>query len=72
MSQALKMVFSLPDSKSVTLSLSDPKNNLAKAAVLAAANEIIAKNALVVDEANPTALKDAYIYTTERTELVES
>lgn len=72
MASSLKMVFNIGSTgKTHTLSIADPKTNLQKATVLAAANEIIAKSAIMVDETAVSTLKEAYIYTTERTELPE-
>lgn len=72
MATSLKMIYKLGDTdKTVTWSIPDPKANLTKAAVLAASTEVIAKSAIKVDDDVASTLKDAYIYTTERTELVE-
>ena len=72
MSSTLKMVFSLPNTKSVTLSLSEPKTGLTQSQVSAVASDILTRSVLVVGGANPTALKEAYITTTERVELADN
>ena len=72
MSSTLKMTFSLSGStKTTTLNIVEPATSLTRSAVTTAASEIIGKNALKVDGKYPGSLKDAYIQTVTRTELVE-
>ena len=71
MSSTLKMVFTLSGStKTTTLNLAEPAVSLTHSAVNTAAAEIIGKNALKIDGKYPGSLKDAYIQTVTRTELV--
>jgi hypothetical protein len=63
------MVFELPDKKTTTCNLANPKAGLTKEAVTAAMDAIIAKKMLVVNGMNPTAIKEAVIRSTEDSQL---
>ena len=69
MKSVLKMVLSLPNGKSVTYSLADPKTGLTAAEVQEALQEMIAKQAVLVDGNFASAIKEAYIQDTDRREL---
>lgn len=69
MAKALKMVFKLSDTQTVTVSLADPKAGLTKAEAEAVMTDMIAKNALVVKGVNPKAIKAVYIRSSEDQEL---
>jgi hypothetical protein len=70
MAKALKMIFQLDGSKTVTCSLADPKDDLTKAAVEGVMQDMITKKALVVKGVSPTAIKEAVIMSTDKTPLV--
>ncbi len=65
MENTLKMIFTLDDGKTLTLSLASPREDLTQAAVEGAANTIISKQAFMLKGAKPTALKKAYIHSVE-------
>jgi len=69
MSKVLKMVFNLEGAKTLTYSLADPKDGLTKAAVEAVMNNMIAKQAVVVDGIYPQSIKEAVIRSTEEIAL---
>lgn len=69
MSKVLKMVFNLEGAKTLTYSLADPKDGLTKAAVEAVMNNMIAKQAVVVDGIYPQSIKEAVIKSTEEIAL---
>ena len=70
MTKTLKFVFALPNDKTFSMSLAAPKDDLTRAAATDAAADAISKEAFTVGGAHPTALKDVYVYGTERIELV--
>ena len=57
MKSTLELIFLLEDGKTTTLELESPREDLAKADVVAVANDMIAKKAIVVGGRNITALK---------------
>jgi hypothetical protein len=69
MSKVLKMVFNLEGAKTLTYSLADPKDGLTKAAVEAVMNNMIAKQAVVVNGIYPQSIKEAVIKSTEEIAL---
>ena len=69
MSKVLKMVFNLEGAKTLTYSLADPKDGLTKTAVEAVMNNMIAKQAVVVDGIYPQSIKEAVIKSTEEIAL---
>ena len=69
MAKTLKMVVTLKDLKTTTLSVADPKDGLTKAEVTSAADEMIAKDFIRSGGFGATALKDAYIQSEDRIEL---
>ena len=69
MSKVLRMTFSLSDSKTVSFSLADPKDGLTKAEVEAAMDDMLTKQAVIVDGVQPSAIKGAVIKNTEEIAL---
>lgn len=69
MKSTLKMVLNLADKKTTTLSLESPKEGLTKAEVETCLNEIIAKQAILVNGAAPVEIKEIHIQNTEEKEL---
>lgn len=69
MAKTLKMVLTLSENKTTTLSLANPKEGLAKDEVLTVLGEIIEKKALTVNGMNPTAVKEVYIQNVEEQAL---
>lgn len=67
--QTLKIVFEMDDEKTHTISLLDPKANLARTDVITCGNLIISKEAIVKNNASPVSVKDTYIDKQERIEL---
>lgn len=67
--KTLKIVFTMDDEKSHTISLKDPKTGLTKTQVETFANLVVTKEAISKNHAVPAALKESYIYSTERIEL---
>ena len=65
MKSTLKMVMKLDEKKTVTLSLASPKTGLTKAEVETCLNEIIATQAILVNGAAPTGIKEVYVQNTE-------
>lgn len=61
MKRTLEITFTLDTAKTKTISLSDPKEDLAKATVEAWAKMVIEKKALTLDGALPVAFKEASI-----------
>lgn len=61
MERTLQITFTLDNAKTRTVSLSDPKEDLAKATVEAWAKMVIDKKAMTLDGALPVAFKEAYI-----------
>ncbi len=69
MKNVLKMTMLLSNGKTVTYSLADPKDGLAKTEVQAVLEEMAEKRAVVVGDAFAVAMKEAYIQSTEKREL---
>lgn len=65
----LKIVFDMSNGNSHTVSLKDPKNNLALSEVTSFADLCVTKNAIKKNNATIANLGDAYIQRTERIEL---
>lgn len=65
----LKLVLKMDDDKSHAISLADPKTGLTRAEVTNFGNLLIAKEAIVKNNALPVSVKDAYIAKAERVEL---
>ena len=61
MKSTLKMILSLENGKSTTLSLANPRPDLTEAEVTEALDEIITKKALLVGGSFVTAVKRIYI-----------
>ncbi|WP_432647795.1 DUF2922 domain-containing protein [Mitsuokella sp.] len=59
MKRTLQITFVLDNAKTKTLSLTDPKEDLAKDTVEAWAQNVIAKKAMLLDGALPVAFKEA-------------
>ena len=59
MKRTLQITFVLDNAKTKTLSLTDPKEDLAKDTVAAWAQNVIAKKAMTIDGALPVAFKEA-------------
>lgn len=59
MKRTLQITFTLDNAKTKTISLTDPKEDLAKETVEAWANNVIAKKAMTIDGALPVAFKEA-------------
>lgn len=59
MKRTLQITFVLDNAKTKTLSLTDPKEDLAKDTVEAWAQNVIAKKAMLIDGALPVAFKEA-------------
>jgi len=69
MTKVLKVILNLPDSKTTTYSLQDPKNDLTKAEVETLFNDMITKSFIEVNSVEPTGVKRAYIYETNQIDL---
>lgn len=69
MSKKLQMAFTLDTGKTLTYSLSDPKDGLTMAEVQAVMNNMIAKQAVVSANGTATAIKEALIKSTEEIAL---
>lgn len=59
MKRTLQITFTLDNAKTKTISLTDPKEDLAKDTVEAWANNVIAKKAMTIDGALPVTFKEA-------------
>lgn len=70
MTSKLKMVFTLDNGKTTTLSLANPREDVEAADVQAFATEVVANSAIIVSGAKATALKKAYIQNVEDKEIV--
>ena len=69
MKETLLIEFAVENGKNTTISIPDPRTDVTKADVSAAAEEIVAKKA-VFSAGNPvSAFKRAYVRTIEETEL---
>ena len=69
MAKTLKLVFKLTDTQMATISLADPKDGLTKAQAETVMNDMITKNALLIQGIHPKAIQRAYIRTSEDQEL---
>lgn len=69
MSKTLRMTFLLEGTKTLSLSLADPKDGLTKADVEAVMNNMISKKALLVSGISPVSIKEIVIRNTENIEL---
>lgn len=69
--KVLVMVFTMSDGKEMTLSISDPVDDLLQGTVDAAAASWISNNVFLRDGAGATALKESYIKTTTISDLPE-
>ena len=65
MKSTLKMILSLENGKSTTLSLASPRADLTAAEVTEALTEIIAHTAILVDGSPVTAIQKLYIQDVE-------
>ncbi|SDP42099.1 DUF2922 domain-containing protein [Selenomonas ruminantium] len=61
MKSTLKMILTLENGKSTTLSLADPREDITNAEVMEALDEIIAKKAISVSGSPVTAVKRIYV-----------
>jgi hypothetical protein len=69
MKETLLIEFAVENGKNTTISIPDPRGDVTKADVVTAADEIVAKKA-VLSAGNPvSAFKRAYVRTIEETEL---
>ena len=69
MTNTLKITFNLPEKKTFTLSIVDPKDGITKAAVQAVAEDLISKQSFLVDGAALQSIKSIKLYSSESTEL---
>lgn len=69
MKATLVMNFLMSNGKTTTVSITSPKEGLTQAEVSAAAAEMVAKDALIVNENHLKALDKAFIRTVEETLL---
>jgi len=67
--KTLKMVFTMDNDGTLTLSLKDPKEGLTQAEVEAVMQNIITKQAVVAGGSYAKAVKEAYVYETDKQEL---
>jgi len=65
METTLKMIYTLTDGKTMTISLAAPREDLKQSEVDAVAKTIVEKKAFVQKGAAPVALKKAYIHSVE-------
>ena len=65
----LKMVFTLANGSTTTLSLRNPKSTLTQSQVDTVAANMVTKQAIIVGGSLIDELKEAYTYETERIEL---
>ncbi len=70
--RTLKMVFTLDNKKSTTCSLADPRADLVKSEVEAAAKDIVEQKIFQVGQAFPASVKDIYIQNSVRENLIEA
>ena len=69
MKETLLIEFAVENGKNTTISIPDPRTDVTRADVSAAADEIVAKKA-ILSAGNPvSAFKRAYVRTIEETEL---
>ena len=69
MKATLMIVFNLENNKTTTISIPDPREDVTKAEVVTAAEEIVAKKAIRAAGIPATSFKRAYIRTIEETAL---
>lgn len=69
MKETLLIEFAVENGKNTTISIPDPRDDVAKADVTAAAEEIVAKKAVLSAGTPVTAFKRAYVRTIQETEL---
>ena len=70
MAKTLNMRFALADGKTTTMSLAQPKDNLAREDVEPVMQTIIDKQAIRVNEAAATGIKSAVIREVNETKLI--
>ncbi len=68
-SKNLQMVFTLGNGKTLTYSLSDPKDNITRAEVETAMNNMIAKNVVLKDAAAASKIDSISVKTVDNVEL---
>ncbi len=69
MTKVLKLVFA-GNGKTMTCSLADPKDGLAKDEVLDVMNEMLEKEAVLVNGAVADKVEKAYVQETEKIEII--
>ena len=69
MKETLLIEFQLENNKNTTISIPDPREDVTKAEVTTAAEEIVEKKAVLSAGAPVAAFKRAYIRTIQETEL---
>lgn len=69
MTKTLKMVFDLDGSKSFTLKILDPREDLTAADVRTVMQECIDKRVFLVKDAFPLGIKNVYVNSNEDVEL---
>ena len=69
MKETLLIEFTVENGKNTTISIPDPRADVAKADVAAAAEEIVAKKAISAGGSPATSFKRAYVRTIEEKEL---
>ena len=67
--KTLHMVFNAEGKKELTVSLTDPKENLTKAEVETVMHDIITKNAIIKNGASMLSVKRSFIREVTETEL---
>ncbi|MBR1553614.1 MAG: DUF2922 domain-containing protein [Schwartzia sp.] len=70
MAKTLNMRFTLTNGRTTTMGLAQPKNNLSREQVEPVMQAIIDKEALLVKEATPAAIKSAVIREVNETKLI--
>ena len=69
MKATLMIELNLENNKTTTISIPDPRDDVAKADVVTAAEEIVAKKAISAGGSPATSFKRAYVRTIEEKEL---
>ena len=69
MTNTLKITFNLPEKKTFTLSIVDPKAGITRAAVQAVAEDLISKQSFLVNGAALQSIKSIKLYSNESMEL---
>lgn len=69
MTNTLKIAFDLPNKKTFTLSIADPKDGITKAEVQSVAEDIISKQVFLVDGAALQSVKSIKLYSSSSTVL---